>query len=79
MLPLYSIRDNETLEEFEINVKYSELALYLQNNPTKQQIFNKFPATGDSVRLGIKRVDENFRDVLKKAKHAHKYSVVNDF
>jgi hypothetical protein len=79
MMPIYSIRNNETKEEYEVTVKLSELEVYLKDNPHLQQIFNKFPGIGDSVRLGIRRPDDNFRDVLKKAKSAHKYSTVNDF
>jgi len=78
-MPVYSMRNNETLEEFEINIKYSELEEYLKTNPHIQQIFTRFPGTGDPVRLGLKRPDDNFRDVLKKAKSAHKYNTINDF
>lgn len=78
-MPTYSILDRDTGDEFEIIMKYSELVEYLEQNPQKQQIFTKFPGIVDSVRLGIKRPDDNFRDVLKKAKKAHLHSTVNDF
>lgn len=78
-MPIYSIRDNETDELFEVNLKYSELEIYLQENPSKQQIFNRFPGICDSMRIGVRRVDDNFKDVLKKAKNAHLHSTVNDF
>lgn len=77
-MPIYSMRNTETLEEFEINIKYSELQEYLNDNPQMVQIFTRFPATGDSVRLGVRRPDDNFRDVLKKAK-VHKHNTINDF
>lgn len=78
-MPIYSMRNKETLEEFEINIKYSELTEYLRTNPNHTQIFTRFPATGDPARLGVSRVDDNFRDVLKKAKSAHKHNTINDF
>jgi hypothetical protein len=78
MMPIYSVRDNTTNEEFEVNMKFSELESYLKENPHLQQIFNKFPALGDPVRLGLKKPDDGFRDVLKKAK-IHKHNTINDF
>jgi hypothetical protein len=78
-MPIYSMRDIETQEEFEVNIKYSELKEYLESNPNLTQVFTKFPATGDSIRLGVRRPDDNFRDVLKKAKSAHIKNTINDF
>lgn len=78
-MPVYSMRNNKTQEEFEITLKFSELENYLTENPDIKQIFTKFPGTVDPVRVGVKRVDDNFRDVLKKAKNAHKHNTVNDF
>ena len=77
-MPIYSIRDNTTNEEFEVTMKFSELENYLKDNPHLQQIFNRFPGLGDSVRLGIRKPDDGFRDVLRKAK-IHKYNTINDF
>lgn len=77
-MPIYSMRNNETLEEFEVTLKYSELEEYLKENPHIQQIFTKFPGMGDPVRLGLRKPDEGFRDVLKKAK-IHKHNTINDF
>jgi len=73
------MKNKKTGDVFELNIKYSELQDYLTDNPDVEQIFNKFPATGDSVRLGKRRPDNSFKDVLKKAKDSHKYSTVNDF
>jgi hypothetical protein len=72
------MKNIETEEEFEVNMKYSDLQEYLTNNRQIKQVFKKFPATGDSIRLGVRRVDDNFRDVLKKAK-VHKHNTINDF
>jgi hypothetical protein len=77
-MPIYSMRNNETLEEFEVTLKYSELGEYLKENPHIQQIFTKFPGMGDPVRLGVRKPDDGFRDVLKKAK-IHKHNTINDF
>ncbi len=71
------MRNTETGEEFEVNMPYKELDNYFTENPSVKQVFNKFPATGDSVRLGLRKHDEGFKEVLQKAKSAHKYSTVN--
>lgn len=76
-MPVYSIRNNETLVEFEVALKYSELTGYLQENPHFQQIFTRFPGVVDPVRVGIRKTDSSFRDVLSKAKSAHKHSTID--
>lgn len=76
-MPIYSMRNNDTQEEFEINIKYSELDEYLKANPHIQQIFTKFPAFGDPIRMGVRKPDDGFRDVLKNVKHHHKKDSIN--
>jgi hypothetical protein len=78
-MPIYSMRNIETLEEFELNIKYSDLEEYLKLNPHIQQIFTKFPGFGDPVRLGIRKPDDNFRDVLRNVRHHHKKDSINTF
>lgn len=78
-MPIYSMRNNETQEEFEVTLKYSELELYLNENTNTQQIFNRFPGFGDPVRLGLKKPDDGFRDVLRNVRHHHKKDVINTF
>jgi hypothetical protein len=78
-MPIYSMQNKETLEEFEVNLKYAELNQYLEANPQYKQIFTKFPATGDPVRLGVKHPDNGFKDVLKNVKHHHRKNTINDF
>ena len=78
-MPIYSMRNNETQEEFEVNLKYSDLEQYLQDNSQFTQIFTKFPGFGDSVRLGIRKPDDNFRDVLRNVRHHHKKDSINTF
>lgn len=76
-MPVYSIRNNQTQEEFEVTMKYSELTEYLVQNPNMQQIFTKFPGVVDSVRVGVRKTDNSFRDVLSKAKSAHIHSTID--
>lgn len=76
-MPVYSMRNTDTGEEFEINIPYIELEDYLKDNTNVKQIFNKFPGYGDPVRLGVRKHDSGFNEVLQKAKENHKYSTVN--
>lgn len=78
-MPSYSFLDENTLEEFEQIMSNSDRELFLEENPHIKQTFKRFPGIVDSVRIGVRRPDDNFRDVLKKAKNAHKYNTVNDF
>lgn len=78
LMPTYSFRNKETLEEFEQTMSNSDRELFLTENPHIQQIFKVFPGVVDSVRIGVRRPDDNFRDVLKKAK-VHKNNTINDF
>ena len=78
-MPTYSFRNENTLEEFEQIMSNSDRELFLEENPHIKQTFKRFPGVVDSVRVGVRRPDDNFRDVLKKAKNAHKYNTINDF
>lgn len=78
-MPVYSMRNNETLEEFEVTLKYSELEHYLNENPNIQQIFKRFPGTGDPVRLGVRKPDDGFRDALRHVKSHHRKNNINTF
>lgn len=78
-MPIYSMRNNDTQEEFEVTLKYSELEQYLKDNPNIQQIFNRFPGTADPVRLGLRKPDDGFRDALRHVKANHKKNSINTF
>jgi len=78
-MPIYSMQNKETQEEFEVTLRYSELEEYLKDNPNIKQIFTKFPAMGDSVRLGLRKPDDGFRDVLRNVQHHHKKDSINTF
>jgi NH3-dependent NAD+ synthetase len=76
LMPVYSMRNDQTQEEFDVNMKYSELEEYLKDHPEITQIFTKFPGYVDPVNIGVRKIDNSFRDVLHKAKSAHKRSTI---
>jgi hypothetical protein len=75
-MPVYTMQDTETEAVFDVNMKYDELEAFLESNPNLRQIF-KFPGVVDPARIGRMKVDSGFRDVLIKAKSAHKHSTID--
>jgi hypothetical protein len=69
--------NKDTDEVFEVNMKFTEFEQYLNDNTNITQVFTKFPALGDSVRLGMRKPDDGFRDVLRNVKHHHKKDSIN--
>lgn len=78
-MPTYSFRNKETLQEYELKMKISEKEDYLKENPQVVQIFKNFPGIVDPVRIGLRKPDAGFRDVLKNVKSIHKKNNINDF
>lgn len=74
-MPTYTFIDKKTGEETTLAMKIAELEQFRKDNPNLKQKLTT-PAFGDSVRLGIRRHDDNFNDVLKKAKNAHRHSTI---
>lgn len=80
-MPLYTVRNTNTNTVEEINMKYEEFCLHMKANPHLKQEFTKFPSTGDSIRMGLKKPSDSFRDVLRNIKSHHdgRTSTINDF
>jgi len=76
-MPVYSMRNTDTNEEFEVNFKYSDLSAYLLDNPNVKQIFTRFPGTVDPVNVGVRKTDEGFKDALREVRNAHRKNTIN--
>lgn len=74
-MPTYTFKNKETGSEETHFFSLAEREEYVKNNPNMVQQLST-PAFGDSVRLGIRRIDDNFNDVLKKAKSSHVHSTI---
>lgn len=74
-MPTYTFKHKETEEEFTTILSLSAREQFLEENPDYIQV-PPVVAFGDSVRLGIRRIDDGFNDVLKKAKNAHWKSTI---
>ena len=77
-MPLYKFKNRETGEEISEMMSYKLLDQYLEDNPHLQQMLAT-PGFADPHRMGRIKPDDNFRDLLKETKKAHKGSSINTF
>jgi hypothetical protein len=74
-MPIYDFRNIETDEVVTHYLTIKERNEFLEANPNYTQVLTA-PALGDSVRLGVRRHDDNFNDVLKNVKSNHRGSTI---
>jgi hypothetical protein len=81
-MPTYTFIDKETGEETTRLMSISEMEKFCKKNTHLEQVIGA-PAIGDTVRLGLKKPDNAFRDHLKEIKKKHSRgftkSTVNTF
>ena len=70
-MPTYTFRNKDTEEIFDKIMSWNSREEYLKENPSLEVIMGA-PAMGDSVRLGIRKPDQGFNEVLSKI-HAANY------
>ena len=66
----YTFYNSKTKKTFDIDMPISELDSYKAQNPHLEQQIKTAPALADPTRLGIRKPDSGFRDVLKRIKKA---------
>lgn len=74
-MPTYLYKDINTGEEQELFMSITERGKYLEDNPHMTQLVHGAPALGDSIRLGLKKPDDAFRDRLKEIKKHHSLGI----
>ena len=70
-MPTYTFRNTETEEIYDKIMSWNSREEYLKKNPNLEVIIGA-PAMGDVVRLGIRKPDQGFNEVLSKI-HAANY------
>lgn len=65
-MPIYTTRDKVTGEVKDIILKMSDKEKYLEDNPGLEFIITQAPSLGDAIRLGIKKPDNAWKEVLQK-------------
>jgi len=78
-MPTYNFRHRETGEVIERLMKIVEREEFLRDNPQYESVILGAPSLGDPVRLGLRKPDQGFREVLAKAKEAHPLGKINTF
>lgn len=78
-MPTYNFIDKNTGEVIERMMKIAEREEFLKDNPNYEPILLGPPGIGDPVRLGVRKPDQGFREVLQKAKAAHPRGNINTF
>jgi hypothetical protein len=76
-MPTYTFEDINTGERQDQFMKISELDTFRDDNPHLKSIITGAPSIGDPIRLGLKKPDDGFRDVLKNVQHHHKKDNIN--
>jgi hypothetical protein len=70
-MPTYTFRNKDTEEIFDKIMSWNSREEYLKKNPNLEVVMGA-PAMGDVVRLGIRKPDQGFNEVLSKI-HAANY------
>lgn len=67
-MPLYDFYNKKTKKSFEKFLKIADMEQYLKDNPHIIREFNpgSSPAVIDPVRLGIRKADSGFREIIKQ-------------
>lgn len=78
-MPTYNFKNKVTGEEFTKFLMMSEVDTFLKENPDVEQTISGFSGVGDPWRMGMKKPDESFRDILRTIKKNYPRSRVNTF
>ena len=65
-MPTYNFRDKDTGIEFEKFMSISARELFLKENPNIESVINSAPMVVDPVRVGVRKRDSGFKEVLQK-------------
>lgn len=65
-MPLYEFRNKETGEVFEKLMSMASKEEYLKENPNIESMISGAPPLIDPVRLGVRRPDQGFKEVLQR-------------
>ncbi|MFZ9611162.1 MAG: hypothetical protein ACO294_10725 [Methylococcales bacterium] len=76
-MPTYTFQNKDTGELFDKIMSFNSRQEYLKENPNLEVVMGA-PAMGDSVRLGVRKPDDGFREVMSKIHAANYKSNLSD-
>lgn len=65
-MPIYTFRNKDTGETFDQLMSISNREQYLKENPHIETIITGAPMVCDPVRVGARKMDTGFKEVLQK-------------
>lgn len=65
-MPIYEFIDTKTEKVHTVTMSIKEKEEYLARNEHIQSYFTQAPTLGDAVRLGLKKPDDGFKEVLSR-------------
>jgi len=78
-MPTYNFQHKETGEIIEKMMKIIDREEFLKEHPEYESVILAAPSLGDPVRLGLRKPDAGFREVLQKAQASHPRGNINTF
>ena len=78
-MPQYLFHDKNNNKEWIERMGIQEAEDFLTANPHITRLVYGAPAIVDSIRIGRKKPDDGFRDILRNIKKKHRRSTVNTF
>jgi hypothetical protein len=77
-MPNYLFRNTVSGDIFQKTMKMSELDTYMIENPSHVRYYDGVaPAMGDPVRLGVRKMDTGFKEVLQRVHELTPGSTLN--
>ena len=70
-MPTYTFINTETGDVVTEIMSIKEREKFLKKNPHYQQQIVSAPAIGDSIKMGLRKPDDGFRDRLREIKKTH--------
>ncbi len=74
-MPTYTFQHIETEEQKTMFLSLAEREKFIKENTDYFQVLST-PSFGDSIRLGIRKHDNTFNDMLKRMKNNHLGSTI---
>jgi len=78
IMPIYTFRNTETEEEFELAMMVSERKTYLEENPHVEQIITSGTKIVHERGTNL-RVDDGFRESLSRVKEKYRINNIKDY
>lgn len=75
-MPYYTFRNNDTNEEFTVEMKIAERDEFLESNPNMEQLIVSAPFLSSGT-FSHNNVPKDFRNYLKRMKKANRKSTID--